>query len=105
MIPRAVTPSANICAGWFIPKSIGPTARPSASFRTKLYEIFAASKRVIDTLYGDVSDFKINETFQKGTEDADSFLSYSGEFIGLLSISKDLPKLAKDVFKTNNLNK
>jgi len=25
----------------------------------------AASKRVIDTLYGDVSDFKINETFQK----------------------------------------
>ncbi|MDA0756126.1 MAG: hypothetical protein O2864_02310 [Crenarchaeota archaeon] len=28
-------------------------------------EIFAASKRVIDTLYGDVSDFKINETFQK----------------------------------------
>ena len=28
-------------------------------------EIFAASKRVIDTLYGDVSDFKVNETFQK----------------------------------------
>ena len=28
-------------------------------------EIFATSKRVIDTLYGDVSDFKINETFQK----------------------------------------
>ena len=28
-------------------------------------EIFDASKRVIDTLYGDVSDFKINETFQK----------------------------------------
>ena len=28
-------------------------------------EIFAVSKRVIDTLYGDVSDFKINETFQK----------------------------------------
>ena len=28
-------------------------------------EIFAASKRVIDTWYGDVSDFKINETFQK----------------------------------------
>ena len=28
-------------------------------------EIFAASKHVIDTLYGDVSDFKINETFQK----------------------------------------
>ena len=28
-------------------------------------EIFAASKRVIDTLYGDVYDFKINETFQK----------------------------------------
>jgi len=28
-------------------------------------EIFTASKRVIDTLYGDVSDFKINETFQK----------------------------------------
>ena len=28
-------------------------------------EIFAASKRVIDTLYGDVTDFKINETFQK----------------------------------------
>ena len=28
-------------------------------------EIFAASKRVIDTLYGDVSDFRINETFQK----------------------------------------
>ena len=28
-------------------------------------EIFAASKRVIYTLYGDVSDFKINETFQK----------------------------------------
>jgi len=28
-------------------------------------EIFAASKRVIDTLYGDVSDFKINETLQK----------------------------------------
>ena len=28
-------------------------------------EIFGASKRVIDTLYGDVSDFKINETFQK----------------------------------------
>ena len=23
------------------------------------------SKRVIDTLYGDVSDFRINETFQK----------------------------------------
>ena len=45
----------------------------------------------------------INETFQKGTEDADSFLSYSGEFIGLLSISKDLPKLAKDVFKTSQL--
>ena len=45
----------------------------------------------------------INETFQKGTEDADSFLRYSGEFIGLLSISKDLPKLAKDVFKTSQL--
>lgn len=45
----------------------------------------------------------INETFQKGTKDADSFLSYSGEFIGLLSISKDLPKLAKDVFKTSQL--
>src|SRR6056300_704049 len=45
----------------------------------------------------------INETFQKGTQDADSFLSYSGEFIGLLSISKDLPKLAKDVFKTSQL--
>ena len=28
-------------------------------------EIFAASKRVIDTLYWDVSDFRINETFQK----------------------------------------
>ena len=28
-------------------------------------EIFTASKRVIDILYGDVSDFKINETFQK----------------------------------------
>ena len=28
-------------------------------------EIFAASKRVIYTLYGDESDFKINETFQK----------------------------------------
>jgi hypothetical protein len=28
-------------------------------------EIFAAAKRVIDTLYGDVSDFRINETFQK----------------------------------------
>ena len=28
-------------------------------------EIFAASNRVIDTLYADVSDFKINETFQK----------------------------------------
>lgn len=45
----------------------------------------------------------INETFQKGTQDVDSFLSYSGEFIGLLSISKDLPKLAKDVFKTSQL--
>ena len=45
----------------------------------------------------------INETFQKGTKDADSLLAYSGEFIGLLSISKDLPKLAKDVFKTSQL--
>ena len=45
----------------------------------------------------------INETFQKGTKDADSLLNYSGEFIGLLSISKDLPKLAKDVFKTSQL--
>ena len=28
-------------------------------------EIFEASKRVINALYGDVSDLKVNETFQK----------------------------------------
>ena len=45
----------------------------------------------------------INETFQEGTKDLDSLLNYSNEFIGLLSVSKDLPRLAKDIFKTTQL--
>ena len=45
----------------------------------------------------------INETFQEGTKDVDSLLNYSNEFIGLLSVSKDLPRLAKDIFKTTQL--
>ena len=45
----------------------------------------------------------IKETFQEGTKDVDSLLNYSNEFIGLLSVSKDLPRLAKDIFKTTQL--
>ena len=44
-------------------------------------EIFAAYKRVIDTLYVDVSDFKINETFQKPEKGPRESLDFQVNFM------------------------
>ena len=45
----------------------------------------------------------IKNTFEKGTQDSDSFLEYANEFIGFFAIAKDLPKLANDIFTTSKL--
>ena len=45
----------------------------------------------------------IKNTFEKGTQDGDSFLEYANEFIGFFAIAKDLPKLANDIFTTSKL--
>ena len=45
----------------------------------------------------------IRNTFEKGTQDTDSFLEYANEFIGFFAIAKDLPKLANDIFTTSRL--
>ena len=45
----------------------------------------------------------IKNTFEKGTQNSDSFLEYANEFIGFFAIAKDLPKLASDIFTTSKL--
>lgn len=45
----------------------------------------------------------IKETFQKGSQDGSSMLSFANEFIGFFTIAKDIPQLAKDIFTTSQL--